>query len=97
MGAKRNMPKGYPCTTCQREARQTCSAPCPKFWIYYAKFMRRCRIACNLETPEREEQFRKYVALQRLAMRIGRRTKANEKANEFVKSDDVPGLRAPEC
>lgn len=67
MGAKRNMPKGYPCTTCQRETRQTCSAPCPKFRIYYAKFMHRCRIACNRETPEREEQFRKYVALQRLA------------------------------
>lgn len=67
MGARKNMPKGYPCTTCQRETRQTCSAPCPKFRIYYAKFMHRCRIACNRETPDREEQFRKFVALQRLA------------------------------
>ena len=66
MGARRNMPKGYPCTTCQRENRQTCSTPCPKFRIYYAKFMHRCRIACNRETPEREEQFRKFVELQRL-------------------------------
>lgn len=67
MGARRNMPKGYPCATCRRENRLSCSAPCTKFWIFYAKFMHRCRIACNRETPEREEQFRKFVALQRLA------------------------------
>lgn len=66
MGARRNMPKGYPCMTCEREIRQTGSTPCPKFRIYYAKFMHRCRIACNRETPEREEAFRKFVELQRL-------------------------------
>ena len=67
MGVRRNMPKGYPCTTCQREIMQTCSTPCTKFRIYYAKFMHRCRIACNRETPEREEAFRKFVELQRIA------------------------------
>lgn len=67
MGARRNMPKGYPCATCRRENRLSCSAPCTKFWIFYAKFMHRCREACGRETPEREEQFRKYVVLQRMA------------------------------
>ena len=67
MGAKRNMPKGYPCTTCQRETRQTCSAPCPKFRIYYAKFMHSCRVACGRETPEREARYKAYIALQMMA------------------------------
>lgn len=67
MGVRRDMPKGYPCATCRRENRLSCSAPCPKFRIFYAKFMHRCREACGIETPAREEQFRKFVALQRMA------------------------------
>ena len=64
---KRAMPDGYPCKDCKREMRQSCSTPCPRFKIYYAEFMHRCRVACGRETPEKEARYKAYVALQMMA------------------------------